>query len=58
VKLKPTYEPPQKGDVKDSLASIKAAQEALGYVPTVDVAEGIRLTIDWYRAQLASVKVG
>ena len=53
--LKPSFTQGQKGDVRDSLASIELAQKSLGYVPTIDVAEGIRLTIDWYKAQ-AGVK--
>ncbi|HVR75398.1 MAG TPA: SDR family oxidoreductase [Planctomycetota bacterium] len=51
AKLKPVFEPPMPGDVRHSLASIEAAAKGLGYVPTVDVSEGIRLTIDWYRAR-------
>jgi len=51
MKVMPTYDPPQAGDVRDSLASIDAAREALGYVPTIGVEEGIGLTIDWYRSR-------
>jgi nucleoside-diphosphate-sugar epimerase len=50
-RLKPVHEPPVKGDVRDSLASIEAAREGLGYVPTIGVEEGIRLTVDWYRGR-------
>jgi len=28
---------------------VRAARRLLGYRPTVDVAEGIRLTVEWYR---------
>ncbi|HZN57784.1 MAG TPA: SDR family oxidoreductase [Planctomycetota bacterium] len=55
AKIKPVHAPAQPGDVRDSLASIAAAEKALGYVPTVGVEDGIRLTIDWYRAKPASV---
>ena len=51
VRIKPTHEPPQAGDVHDSLASIEAARKILGYVPTLGVEEGIGLTIDWYRSR-------
>lgn len=37
------------GDIKHSFASIERAGEDLGYKPTHDLAEGISLTIDWYR---------
>jgi UDP-glucose 4-epimerase len=41
------------GDVKHSLADITAAREALGYQPTVNFEEGLRRTVDWYRAALS-----
>jgi nucleoside-diphosphate-sugar epimerase len=51
AKLKPLHGPPQKGDVRDSLASIQAARAGLGYVPTVGIEEGTRLTVEWYRSR-------
>jgi nucleoside-diphosphate-sugar epimerase len=50
AKLKPVYEPRREGDVSSSLASTAQAAQDLGYVPTTDIAEGIRLTVDWFRA--------
>ncbi|MCB9833747.1 MAG: SDR family oxidoreductase [Planctomycetes bacterium] len=44
------YQPARVGDVLHSLASIDLARQHLGYEPTVDLAEGLRRTIDWYRA--------
>ena len=41
--------PPRQGDVRDSLASLERAQEVLGYMPTVDLVEGLRLTWEWMR---------
>ena len=38
------------GDVRDSLADITRAREALGYEPLVDFEEGLRRTVEWYRA--------
>jgi len=46
----PTYAPTRAGDIRDSLANIRLAQELLGYKPTVDFREGLRRTVDWYRA--------
>ncbi len=40
----PVHGPPREGDIKHSLAAIDAAREALGYAPTVDIAEGLRRT--------------
>jgi nucleoside-diphosphate-sugar epimerase len=47
--LKPIYEPPRAGDVRHSLADIKRAEAILGYHPSVDLAGGLRYTLDWYR---------
>jgi UDP-glucose 4-epimerase len=37
------------GDVRHSLADITKARTLLGYEPTVDLEEGLRKTVDWYR---------
>jgi len=47
----PAYAPPRPGDIRDSLADIRRAQELLGYQPRTDFREGLRRTVDWYRAQ-------
>jgi nucleoside-diphosphate-sugar epimerase len=39
------------GDIKHSLADISRARVALGYEPRVDLQEGLRLTVAWYREQ-------
>jgi UDP-glucose 4-epimerase len=38
----PVHEPARPGDVRDSLADIRRAREALGWAPEVDLAEGVR----------------
>jgi UDP-glucose 4-epimerase len=43
-KLEPTYVAPRAGDVRDSLASIDAARDLLGYEPKVRVREGLERT--------------
>lgn len=50
--IEPTHEAPRAGDVRDSQASIEAAQQALGYRVSVNFEEGIRRTVDWYRTQV------
>ena len=45
----PAYAPARDGDVRDSLASISAAQEAFGYQASVGFEEGLRRTVAWYR---------
>jgi nucleoside-diphosphate-sugar epimerase len=48
--VKPVYAEPRQGDVRDSQADISKARRILGYTPTVSFDEGLRLTVDWYRA--------
>jgi UDP-N-acetylglucosamine/UDP-N-acetyl-alpha-D-glucosaminouronate 4-epimerase len=45
----PLYGPPRKGDVRDSQADISKAERLLGYRTIVDLEEGLRRTVDWYR---------
>ena len=48
---KVTYGPERGGDIKHSLADISGARKHLGYEPKVSFAEGLRRTVEWYRAQ-------
>jgi nucleoside-diphosphate-sugar epimerase len=45
TKVPPKYDAPRPGDVRDSLATIDAARELLGYEPTVLIREGLERTI-------------
>jgi UDP-glucose 4-epimerase len=47
---KPAYAQARAGDIKDSLADIRLAGELLAYEPIVDFREGLRRTVEWYRA--------
>jgi UDP-glucose 4-epimerase len=47
--LQPEYAEARQGDVKDSQADITKARTLLGYEPTVDLEEGLRRTLDWFR---------
>jgi UDP-glucose 4-epimerase len=44
------YAEPRVGDIRDSLADIGRAGELLGYQPIVDFREGLRRTVEWYKA--------
>ena len=44
------YAPERAGDIKHSLADISRAQDKLKYQPLVDFKEGLRRTVEWYRA--------
>lgn len=52
VRVTPDFGPPRKGDVRDSNADISKARKFLGYDPSYDFAQGIRLAIDWYKEYL------
>jgi nucleoside-diphosphate-sugar epimerase len=51
--VKPEYTPPRAGDVRDSQADITRAREILGYQPIVSFEEGLRRTLEWYKAEHA-----
>jgi nucleoside-diphosphate-sugar epimerase len=44
------FAPARGGDVRDSQADIRKAERLIGYKPTVAFDEGLRRTLDWYRA--------
>ncbi|MGJ5642223.1 SDR family oxidoreductase [Formosa sp. S-31] len=46
--LKPEYGPARQGDVRDSLADISKAETLLGYKPQFTVAEGLKITWNWF----------
>jgi nucleoside-diphosphate-sugar epimerase len=48
--VEPIHESPRAGDVRDSQASIEAAQQGFGYQVTVGFEEGLRRTVEWYRS--------
>jgi nucleoside-diphosphate-sugar epimerase len=50
----PQYAAERAGDVRESLADITAASEALGYAPRIAFEEGIAKTAAWYREASAT----
>jgi len=48
---KPIYAPARTGDIKHSLADISEAKRCFGFAPTCAFEDGLRLTVEWYRAQ-------
>lgn len=53
IDLQPDYKPARAGDVRDSQSDITAAVRDLGHAPLFSFEKGLRLTLDWYRAQRA-----
>jgi nucleoside-diphosphate-sugar epimerase len=49
--LEAKYEAAREGDIRDSLADIRLAQESLAYEPSVQFEEGLGRTFAWYQAQ-------
>jgi UDP-glucose 4-epimerase len=49
--LEPEYRPGRLGDVRDSLADIRAARELVDYEPKVDIREGLRRTYESFKRQ-------
>jgi UDP-glucose 4-epimerase len=48
--IKPKYEAPREGDIRDSQADISLARKILGYDPKVGFEEGLRRTWEWYKS--------
>jgi UDP-glucose 4-epimerase len=50
VRTQAVYKEPRAGDVRDSQADISRAKALTGYVPTVDLREGLERTLECFRA--------
>ena len=49
-RVEPRFDPSRPGDVKHSLADIDLARTFLGYEPEVRFSDGLRRTVEWYKA--------
>ena len=49
VELEMRYDEPRPGDIKDSLADITRAREALGFQPEFALTDGLEETIRWFQ---------
>jgi UDP-glucose 4-epimerase len=52
VTIEPKYGPDRAGDVKHSQGDTTAARRDLGHVPQYTFPQGLRKTLEWYRASL------
>ena len=51
LRVRPVYADPRPGDVRDSLADISRARQVLGFEPIIGFEEGLRRTVEWYKAR-------
>ena len=49
------FDPPAKGDVRDSVADITLAKKSIGYAPNWSIRKGLEATIEWFKKQESSV---
>src|SRR5262249_50717077 len=52
-KLEPRFGPPRKGDVYRIALDNQRAAEQLGWRPSIQLEEGLRLTVDYFREQIS-----
>ena len=55
AKQAPLYAETRAGDIRDSQADIEKARRLLGYQPTVSFEDGLKKTVEWYRASQTAV---
>ena len=55
VSMMAIYREPRAGDIHDSQADISRAKRLTGYVPTVDLREGLEQTVAWYKSARTTV---
>jgi nucleoside-diphosphate-sugar epimerase len=53
--IKPKYDAPRNGDIRDSQADVSLAGRILGYEPRVLFEEGLKRTWDWYKQAYAKM---
>lgn len=52
----PVHQPARVGDVRHSLADLTKARQLLSYAPVVELEDGLRMTLDWYREAVVEPK--
>jgi len=50
VKPEPVHTPSREGDVRKTEADVSLARRAIGYEPKIDIEEGLRRTVQWFRS--------
>jgi len=57
VDLPAKYGPPRTGDVRHSMADTRRAEAELGHAPRFTIEDGLKRTLEWYRAARAMTAV-
>lgn len=57
IELAANFGPPRPGDVRHSMADTTAAEAELGHAPRFTIEEGLKRTLEWYRASRAMTAV-
>ncbi|MEK7786817.1 MAG: LPS biosynthesis protein WbpP, partial [Chloroflexota bacterium] len=47
--IRPSHAPPRTGDIKHSTADVTKIRDTLGFTPKINLIEGLRETVEWYR---------
>lgn len=55
VDIKPDFQTPRAGDIRDSMSDISASVRDLGYAPQVGLEEGLSRSIEYYKSVLQAV---
>jgi UDP-glucose 4-epimerase len=50
AKPEPVHTPSREGDVRKTEADVSLARRAIGYEPKIDIEEGLRRTVEWFRS--------
>jgi nucleoside-diphosphate-sugar epimerase len=50
VKPETVHTPSREGDVRKTEADVSLARQAIGYEPSIDIEEGLRRTVEWFRS--------
>ncbi len=55
VPVNATFGPPRPGDMLRTEADVSLARDVIGYEPTIDLDDGIRGTVEWFRTRQVAI---
>lgn len=54
--VKPIFEPPRAGDVRESMADLNQSRQLLGFEPQIGLTEGLTRSVSYYRELVAGAR--